>query len=89
VHAIGEELVLSERQLRRRFLASVGYGPKTLHRVLRFRRFLALAPALAAREETLAACAAELGYADQAHLARDCRELAGLPPGRLVAAWAS
>ncbi|RKQ87570.1 AraC family transcriptional regulator [Solirubrobacter pauli] len=34
---------LSERQLRRRFLDAVGYGPKTLGRVLRFQRFLALA----------------------------------------------
>jgi AraC-like DNA-binding protein len=89
MHAIGRDLAMSERQLRRRFLSAVGYGPKTLHRVLRFRRFLALAPALAAREDTLAACAAELGYADQAHLARECRELAGLPPGRLIGAWTS
>ena len=38
-------LGLSERQLRRRFLDAVGYGPKTLARVLRFQRFLALAGA--------------------------------------------
>jgi hypothetical protein len=31
--------------LRRRFLAAVGYGPKTLQRVLRLRRFLASAGA--------------------------------------------
>ena len=34
---------VSERQLRRRFVDAVGYGPKTLARVLRFQRFLALA----------------------------------------------
>ena len=38
-------LGLSERQLRRRFVDAVGYGPKTLARVLRFQRFLALAGA--------------------------------------------
>jgi hypothetical protein len=32
----------SERQLRRRFKAAVGLSPKTLERVLRFQRFLAL-----------------------------------------------
>ena len=36
-------LGVSERQLRRRFADAVGYGPKTLARVLRFQRFLALA----------------------------------------------
>ena len=37
------DLGVSERQLRRRFVDAVGYGPKTLARVLRFQRFLALA----------------------------------------------
>ena len=36
-------LGVSERQLRRRFADAVGYGPKTLARVLRFQRFLELA----------------------------------------------
>ena len=39
----GARAGLSERQLRRRFVDAVGYGPKTLARVLRFQRFLALA----------------------------------------------
>lgn len=41
VEALAADLGLSERQLRRRFIASVGYGPKTLQRILRLRRFLA------------------------------------------------
>ncbi len=40
---LGAELGISERQLRRRFADAVGYGPKTLARILRFQRFLALA----------------------------------------------
>jgi len=40
-------------------------------------------------KETLAALAAELGYADQAHMARELRELAGLPPSRLEESIAS
>ena len=84
VGALSEVLGTSERQLLRRFNAAVGYGPKTLDRVLRFRRFLSLAPAVASGEEALARIAAELGYADQAHLTRECVRLSGLTPGRLL-----
>ena len=37
---VAAEVGLSVRQLRRRCHAVVGYGPKTLQRVLRFRRFV-------------------------------------------------
>jgi hypothetical protein len=36
------DLCISARQLRRRFVAALGYGPKTLQRILRFQGFLAL-----------------------------------------------
>ena len=36
---------IGDRQLRRRFADAVGYGPKTLQRILRFQRFLVLARA--------------------------------------------
>jgi hypothetical protein len=76
-HALG----IGDRQLRRRFLDAVGYGPKTLERILRFQRFLALA----ADDGDLARLALEAGYADQAHLTRECTRLAGLPPAALLA----
>lgn len=79
---------LSERQLRRRFEAEVGYGPATLARVLRFQRFLRLANATTTPQPSLARLAADAGYADQAHLAREARRLAGLPPSELLAAGA-
>ncbi|MCW3001799.1 MAG: AraC family transcriptional regulator [Conexibacter sp.] len=78
---------LSERQLRRRFDHAVGYGPATLARVQRFQRFLVHAQRTPAAP--LARLAADAGYADQAHLARECRRLAGLPPGALLAAGAA
>jgi AraC-like DNA-binding protein len=78
------EVALGARHLRRRFHDSVGYGPKTLQRILRLRRFLALAEA--AREPDLARAAADAGYADQPHLTRECGELGGLPPAALLAA---
>ena len=77
VEALARELGLSERQLRRRFHAAAGYGPKTLQRVLRFRRFLA------GPREDLARAALDAGYADQAHLAREVARLAGTSPTRL------
>jgi AraC-like DNA-binding protein len=84
VEALGDGLGVGERQLRRRFLDAVGYGPKTLQRVLRFQRFLALARAPDA-DRDLARLAFAAGYADQAHLTRECRRLAGLTPAALLA----
>jgi AraC-like DNA-binding protein len=80
---VAAEMGLSERQFRRRFRAAAGYGPKTLHRVLRFQRFVRRLDA-AAGTPALAAVAADAGYADQAHLTRECRALAGLTPGELA-----
>ncbi len=80
VRALAGELYVSERQLRRRFDSAVGYGPKRLARVLRLERALAAARG----GEELASVAAAAGYADQAHFAGDCRELAGVPPTALL-----
>jgi AraC-like DNA-binding protein len=84
VGPLGERLGASERQLRRRFLSSVGYSPRTLARVLRLQRFLVLAR----RGGGLARLAAEAGYADQAHLTRECARLTGLTPAALLATGA-
>jgi AraC-like DNA-binding protein len=74
---------LGERHLRRRFERAVGYGPATFVRIQRFQRFLALADRQ--RGATLVRLAAEAGYADQAHLDRECRRLSGLTPSALLA----
>ncbi|MFE6281594.1 helix-turn-helix domain-containing protein [Streptomyces sp. NPDC057877] len=80
VAATADELGLSTRQLHRRSLAAFGYGPKTLARILRLHRALSLARAGTPFAET----ATRAGYADQAHLSRDVRELTGLPLGDLL-----
>lgn len=85
---LADALGISDRQLRRRFHAAVGYGPKTLDRVLRFRRFVSQAPAVASGEIDLARLAADLGYADQSHLTRECVRLSGMTPRRLAVRWA-
>ncbi|MFK0153334.1 helix-turn-helix domain-containing protein [Streptomyces sp. NPDC090499] len=75
VAAVADELGLGARQLHRRSRDAFGYGPKTLARVLRMQRALALARAGVPLAET----AVRAGYADQPHLSREVRELAGLP----------
>lgn len=74
-------LAVSERTLHRRALDALGYGPKTLARILRFRRALALGRA----GLSPARIAVAAGYADQAHLSRECRRLAGITPASLFA----
>jgi AraC-like DNA-binding protein len=75
VSGVADDVGVSERHLQRRCRSAFGYGPKTLHRVLRFQRALRLARA----GGRLADVAAVVGYADQAHMARDTRRLAGVP----------
>jgi AraC-like DNA-binding protein len=84
--ATGTQPNIGDRHLRRRFAEAVGYGPKTLQRILRFQRFLALAAETT--QPDLARLAFDAGYSDQAHLTRECTRLAGLPPAQLLAAGA-
>ncbi|WP_327072886.1 helix-turn-helix domain-containing protein [Kitasatospora purpeofusca] len=88
---LAAELGLSERQLRRRVTDAVGYGPKTLQAVLRFRRAVARARSGgggsgegAGAVPGLAAVAAQAGYADQAHLTREVRRWSGVSPTVLL-----
>ncbi|QKW09980.1 helix-turn-helix domain-containing protein [Streptomyces sp. NA04227] len=80
VAATADAVGLGTRALHRRSLAAFGYGPKKLARILRLQRALARARA----GHGFAVAAAESGYADQAHLARDVRELTGMPLGELL-----
>jgi len=80
VAAVAEAIGLSERQLHRRALDAFGYGPKVLARILRLQAALAMV-----RNGVAAAVvAAETGFADQAHLAREVRALAGTTVRELV-----
>ncbi|MFJ4949998.1 helix-turn-helix domain-containing protein [Streptomyces sp. NPDC088760] len=81
VSATAAALGLGERSLHRRCLTAFGYGPKTLARILRLQRALALARSGTPYAET----AVRAGYADQPHLAREVRRLAGMPLGELLA----
>jgi len=80
VAAMAERSGLGARQLHRHCLALFGYGPRRLGRIVRLGRALEAAQAGA----PLARAAAAAGYADQAHLSREVRALAGTTPAALV-----
>jgi transcriptional regulator GlxA family with amidase domain len=73
-------LGISERQFRRRFQTATGLAPTTLHRILRFQRFLALAGTRPLPSTQVAQLAVEAGFADQAHLSRAAARLEGRSP---------
>ena len=85
VDGLAAGLGVGERQLRRRFVAAVGYGPRTYQRVARLGRLLAAVDAGAAADG-LARVALDVGYADQAHMTRECVRLTGRTPAALVRA---
>lgn len=89
VDTLAAHLALSASQLRRRCLHAVGVSPKVLQRMLRFQGFLALAQAGALASgrrgvDGVAGLAVDVGYADQAHLSRECLRLTGLTPRQLL-----
>ena len=84
VRSLAGEVGWSRRHLTERFTAEFGVGPKDMARVLRFERskWMILRPG----HPTLATIAADCGYADQAHMAREWRALAGASPTQWLAA---
>lgn len=73
---------LSLRQLHRRSTTAFGYPPTTLVRLVRLQRLLRRAET--GRWRTIAQLAHAAGYTDHAHLARECRALAGTTPRVLL-----
>jgi AraC-like DNA-binding protein len=73
----------SRRHLANRVRATTGLSPKCLSRIARFEHAAALMRA--PRRPSLAGVAVEAGYADQAHLSREFRTLAGMTPGAYLA----
>ena len=86
VEEIARRSGLGERQMRRRFDRSVGYGPKTLQRIVRVQRLLWLASANGEPVPNLPRLAFACGYADQAHMTRETVALTGETPRQLLCA---
>lgn len=83
IGALARDLGWSHRRLIARFRDQVGIAPKATARIVRFERLRTLTEADAAIDWARAAAAC--GYFDQAHLAREVRDLAGLTPTALRA----
>jgi AraC-like DNA-binding protein len=79
VGTIARDLGVSERHLRRAFRATVGVGPKTFARIVRFQRAIALRRSTGAGWGEVAGAT---GYFDQAHLVGDLTRFLGAPPSR-------
>lgn len=81
ISALAGEIGWSRKHLAAKFSDAIGIGPKTLSRIVRFNRALSLSKQ---QEDDWAGIAADCGYADQAHLVREFRQLAGETPTALM-----
>jgi AraC-like DNA-binding protein len=74
----------SPRRLHRELTTTCGYGPKTLQRILRLQRVVRSARRGVPRARSLSRLALDAGYADQAHMTREFRDLTGFTPRELL-----
>lgn len=81
VARLAAEVGWTAQHLARRFAHQIGAPPKTVGRVLRFRRAVGR---IMTGTQSLAEVAAACGYADQAHMTRDFRQLSGTLPTHAV-----
>jgi AraC-like DNA-binding protein len=88
VSRLAAETGWSDRHLRSMLSRETGLTPKVAARVIRFDRARRILQrrAVTGSPLLLADLAADCGYYDQAHLAREFRDLAGLPPSAWLAA---
>jgi len=77
IHNIQRQTGYSSRHFIELFRSAVGLTPK---HYCRLRRFSSVLTQLADRQTSLAQVALSAGYADQAHLSREFRKLAGISP---------
>jgi len=80
IDAVATALGCSTRHLHREMISAIGIGPKTVARITRIRRAVAL---LGIGDTTLVGTAIDAGYADQAHMTREFSQLGMPSPARL------
>ena len=76
VDEIAKQCALSQRQLERRFLNEVGFPPRLLASIFRFRRVFDLLE----KSDLWASRAIDAGYFDQPHMIRDFKRFSGQQP---------
>lgn len=80
VAALADDLGVSARNLHRRFVREVGYGPKMFARVVRLQSFIRSSDP----RRDLADAAVAAGYASQSHLNDEFRALTSMTPVRFM-----
>jgi AraC-like DNA-binding protein len=80
--SLPRRLGTSSRTLRRQITRATGLAPKALQRVLRFQA-MRLRLERGAGVQSSALLSADLGFADQAHMTRECRAMTGRTPSGL------
>jgi len=86
VEQLAERFGIGVRRLQRLIAGHIGFGPKWL--IQRYRLQEAAATLREAEHPSLAALAAELGYADQAHFSREFKAVVGTTPAAYADAQA-
>jgi AraC-like DNA-binding protein len=81
VRRVARSLGIAERSLYRDLTRWSGLAPKSMARILRMQRTIA---AIRAGNAPLALIALRMGFADQAHMTRELKELAGFTPSELA-----
>lgn len=82
IRDLAAEMSVSERQLERWFLRSVGLGPKSWQRIARINSVIDTARRDPAPD--WAALASDFGFSDQSHLVREFVAFTGMSPGRCM-----
>jgi AraC-like DNA-binding protein len=80
IDALASGIGCTPRHLHREMVADIGLGPKTVARIARLRRAIAL---LRTSSRPLAQVAVAAGYCDQAHMTREFSALRAPSPARL------
>ena len=83
IDEIARQADWTARTLHRQFRAACGYGPKHFQRIMRIQAAIRAAHATAPGR--LADVADAAGYADQAHMTRDFRDITGFSPRQYLA----
>jgi AraC-like DNA-binding protein len=81
IEQLSRELAISDRQLRRRFVAAVGLSPKRYARAARIRRVIGQAQPHARWAEIAVAS----GFYDQAHMIAEFHDVVGATPAAFAA----
>ena len=80
---IAQQFAWTARTMHRQFRGACGYGPKHLQRIMRLQAAIRAVHTPGLRR--LADVAAATGYADQAHMSRDFRDITGFSPRECLA----